>query len=380
MKTKFHECAAYAAAAAVFSVIIFFYSESVAPMEYLGVPTYAEQVVYSGGPETSAQAFALADVYSGEILHSRNADTRLPMASTTKIMTAVVILENMNIEAEVKIPHEAVGTEGSSIYLADGEVLTVNELLYGLMLESGNDAAEALAIACAGSIEKFADMMNQKARELELTDTHFDNPHGLSSETHYTTAGELAQIAAYAMRNGEFRKIVATEKYIIPERENCRARYFSNHNKLLCRLDICDGVKTGYTAASGRCLVTSADAGEGRFVAVTLNDRNDWNDHKAMLTFATENYKSVKVASAGELKYSFTTTGFPKYDIAVENAHDIYVTLPKNYDGNALIQAEIYPRSNVVGSLAGNVFVKAGELEKSFELVITSCTDAGIGT
>ncbi|MBR5528265.1 MAG: D-alanyl-D-alanine carboxypeptidase [Clostridia bacterium] len=383
MKTKAHEYAICAAAASVFSVIIYFYSALSAVPQVMSVPASAvSDVAVTDCPKTSAQAFALADVYSGEILHSLNGNSRLPMASTTKIMTALLIIENMDGEEQVKISREAVGVEGSSVYLAEGEVLTINELLYGLLLESGNDAATALAIACAGDTASFADMMNARAKEMGLCNTHFDNPHGLSSQGHYTTACELAKITAVAMRNERFREIVSTQKYNIAERENCRARYFSNHNRLLGNIIsgdyMCNGVKTGYTEASGRCLVTSAGGECGRFVAVTLNDRNDWKDHSALLSFAFDNYKSVKIAKSGELSYSFKTLGVPTYHAELQNTEDIYITLPKDYDGEISVSAQMTRKSAENGATAGYMCVKAGDIERIFELNVTESRDVKV--
>lgn len=201
------------------------------------------------------------------------------MASTTKIMTAIVAIENMPTDYIVTVPKEAVNIEGSSIYLYEGEKITCLDLLYGLMLESGNDAAAAIAIAVGGTMERFVMLMNEKARELGLKNTHFANPHGLSCEDHYTSAADLARITDYALGNQLFAEIVSTKRYTACE----GSRYYVNHNRLLFSYDGMIGVKTGYTIASGRCLVTAARRNGRTLIAVTLNDYYCSADHARML-------------------------------------------------------------------------------------------------
>lgn len=388
--SKFNEIVKYIAATTVFSVLLFFYSDYAAHKnrfdpENLSAANntvfYTEVSADQNSvpvPETSAYACALIDANSGSLIFSKEADTRLPMASTTKIMTAIIAIENSDLEKQVEVTAESAGIEGSSIYLAQGEILTMRELLYGLMLESGNDAATAIAISISGSTDKFTELMNLKAAELGLVNTHFDNPHGLSSDTHYTTAAELAKITAYALKNDIFRQIVATDKYVIAERDNCRARYFSNHNKLLRRLDICDGVKTGYTLSSGRCLVTSASTDSGRFIAVTLNDRNDWKDHEAMLNFAVDNFESIKIAEKGELKYSVPSSGFLSQNFIVSNDDDIYITVPKNSCDMISISVQINKYYDIEGQKAGSVIINTGDKTVEYTLTVKKVTDKKI--
>ncbi len=229
--------------------------------------------------QNSAQAAILLDATEGRVLFSQNADQRLPMASTTKIMTAIVAIENMPTDYIVTVPKEAVNIEGSSIYLYEGEKITCLDLLYGLMLESGNDAAAAIAIAVGGTMERFVMLMNEKARELGLKNTHFANPHGLSNDDHYTSAADLAKLTDYALGDELFAKIVSTKRYTA-----CNgARYYVNHNRLLFSYDGMIGVKTGYTIASGRCLVTAARRNGRTLIAVTLNDYYGSTDHVRML-------------------------------------------------------------------------------------------------
>ncbi|MBE6622870.1 MAG: D-alanyl-D-alanine carboxypeptidase [Ruminococcaceae bacterium] len=327
-------------AAAIFSILIFsYYRDSLELPE--SFPAISETPFYKNLQEidTSAVSAIVCDANSGEIIYSENPNEKLPMASTTKIMTALVVLENTSLDETVTISEQSVGIEGSSIYLSKGETLTVEELLYGLLLESGNDAAHALALYTGKSIDGFCLLMNEKAKALGLSSTNFENPHGLSSENHYTTARELAVITSNAMKNDTFRKIVSTTKYYIKGREGCRERYFSNHNRLLKTLHDCVGVKTGYTKNSGRCLVSATNKDDSTFITVTLNDRNDFNDHKTLHTYAHNNFKTVLIAKKEELRYSIG------HD-TVFNNEDIYITVKKDYEGPFSMQVDIDKNGN----------------------------------
>ena len=243
----------------------------------------------------SAECAIVMDAATGRVLYERKADQRSLIASTTKIMTALVVCEQCNVLDRVRIPKEAVGIEGSSMYLREGEILTVQELLYGLMLHSGNDAAVALAIYCGGTVEGFAELMNDKARQLGLGDTHFENPHGLDSPEHYSTARDLAVLAAYAMENPIFAKTVSAKTVKTGQRQ------LTNHNKLLWRVDGADGVKTGFTKKAGRILVSSAVRDGRRLVCVTINAPDDWNDHADLLDDGFARYHIQTLVHAGDL-------------------------------------------------------------------------------
>ena len=242
----------------------------------------------------SARCAVLLDCTADRVLYQRQVDERSLIASTTKIMTALIICEQCNVLDRVKIPKEAVGVEGSSMYLLEGEILTIQELLYGMMLCSGNDAATALAIYCAGSVEAFAQMMNDKARSLGLLNTHFENPHGLDGVAHYSTARDLGRLAAYAMDNPVFAQIVSTKSVKIGDRQ------LRNHNKLLWQVEGADGVKTGYTKAAGRILVSSATREGRRLVAVTIAAPDDWQDHTTLLEQGFEDYRVETIIRKGE--------------------------------------------------------------------------------
>ena len=247
----------------------------------------------------SARSAVLIDSDSLRVLYEKNARIRMPMASTTKIMTAVVALECCDPRESVKIPSDAVGVEGSSVYLSEGEELTLGELLYALLLASANDAAEAIAIHVSGSVEEFVGVMNDTAKKLGLEDTSFENPHGLHSENHYTTAYDLACLTAYAFRNEEFCEMVSTYKYNVKSADGT-VRYLVNHNKLLKSYAGCIGVKTGFTKTSGRCLVSAARRNGLTLIAVTLSAPDDWNDHRTMLDYGFKNYESVILCEKGE--------------------------------------------------------------------------------
>jgi D-alanyl-D-alanine carboxypeptidase len=214
------------------------------------------------------------------------------MASTTKIMTAAVVLSSLSVDTVVSVPPEAVGVEGTSAYLKEGERLTVLDLLYALLLGSANDAAVTLAVATDGSVSAFAAHMNEVARELGLTQTNFENPHGLPDESHKTTAYELALITAYALRMPRFAEIVGTKRYRF--RSSLREHTLTNHNRLLSFSEEAIGVKTGFTKKSGRCLVGAVRRDGTTLVSVTLSAPDDWRDHMTLWD------------------YGFTLLGIPK--------------------------------------------------------------------
>lgn len=243
----------------------------------------------------SASSAVLYDPLTQTVITDVQGDVQRGMASTTKIMTALVALELYEPEQVVEIQPEWCGAEGSSMYLRAGEKLTVSDLLYGLMLSSGNDAAVALSCIYSGDSSDFVGIMNQKAQELGLSSTHFDNPNGLDGETHYSTARDMAVLTAAAMENEDFRAIVSTQSIQIGE------RYLTNHNKLLSMFDGAEGVKTGFTKKCGRCLVSSASRMGRRLIAVTLNAPDDWNDHISLLNTGFARFEERTVLSAGEI-------------------------------------------------------------------------------
>ena len=248
----------------------------------------------------SAQSAIVMDANSGRVLFSHNAHQKMGMASTTKIMTAITALDNADINSTATVSPNAYGVEGSSMYLVLDEKLTLEELLWGLMLVSGNDAATAVAEHVSGSVEKFAGLMNSTAHKIGATDSSFTNPHGLSDENHYTTATDLAKITAYALQNPKFLEIVSTRTKSIPWKDHDYNRHLVNHNKFLTMYDGCIGVKTGFTKATGRCLVTAVEKNGMRLICVTLNAPDDWKDHKTLYDNAFSEYTPHLLKTAGE--------------------------------------------------------------------------------
>ncbi len=249
---------------------------------------------------TAARACIIIDEKSGRALLSHNAETPLPMASTTKVMTALLALELGDPDAPVTCSRNAFGVPGTSIYLAEGETLTLREMLYGLMMASGNDAATAIAEHIGGTVEEFCAMMTARAAELGCQSTVFLTPHGLPCEGHYTTAHDLALIAREAMQHELFREIVGTSRATIPWEGRTYDRVLNNKNRLLTAYEGATGIKTGYTKKAGRCLVFGAERDGMRIIGVVLNCW-DWFDEAArLMDLAFERYESVTMLHAGE--------------------------------------------------------------------------------
>ena len=267
---------------------------------YVGAPAAAEAYSVSRGE-------AVVEVTSGRLLFAENENRELPPASTTKILTALIIIEDCDPDTIIEVPKKAAGTEGSSVYLAAGEKLTVRDLLYGLMLRSGNDCAVTLAIYHSGNVENFAECMNERAASLGATHSHFVNPHGLPAEGHYTTARDLATIAAAALRNKMFSEIVGTEKYTVPDGGCGYARTWQNKNKMLYNYEGADGVKTGYTREAGRCLVTSATRGGMRLVSAVLNSPSMYERSGEILDLCFAKYSMKQVYCAPNTEYELPT-------------------------------------------------------------------------
>ena len=280
-------------------------------------------------PSVSAHSAILIEADSGKVIFEKNADERRHMASTTKIMTALVAIENADVGKTVSVSADAIGIEGSSVYLYEDEKLTLEDLLYAMLLESANDAAAAIAIEVGGSIEGFADMMNKKAAELGLKNTHFENPHGLDGESHYTTARELAIIAREAMSNNDLRSIVSTHKKTIPLNESEGVRLLINHNKMLKGYEGAIGVKTGFTKKSGRCLVSAAERDGVELICVTLNAPDDWRDHTALLDYGFSLFESRTLCEKDDFRYIQPVIGGAEEYVLLSISDDVKVTVPK---------------------------------------------------
>ncbi|MBQ6907936.1 MAG: D-alanyl-D-alanine carboxypeptidase, partial [Clostridia bacterium] len=275
----------------------------------------------------SARSSIAIDGESGRIFYANNINEKMGMASTTKIMTAIIALEQANLEDIVTVSENAANTEGSSMYLVSGEKIKMENLIYGLMLNSGNDAATAIAEHISKNTDNFAVLMNNKSREIGLKNTSFSNPHGLDNENHYSTAYDMAMLARYAMQNEKFREIVSTKVKTIEEYDNNNFKYLTNHNKLLKIYKYCSGIKTGFTKKCGRCLVSSAEKDGVKCIVVTLNDPDDWNDHINLYENVFSNYKSYKLADKNSFICSVNVKDSPENIIKLYSADDIFISL-----------------------------------------------------
>ncbi|WP_242847972.1 D-alanyl-D-alanine carboxypeptidase family protein [Inediibacterium massiliense] len=282
----------------------------------------------------SASSAIVMDVKSGRVLYQKNIYAKKPMASTTKIMTALLGIEKVKLDQKVKISKKAVGVEGSSIYLGYDERVKMKDLLYGLMLRSGNDAATAIAIEVAGSVEKFAELMNQKAKEIGAKNTNFVNPHGLHDENHYTTAYDLALISREALRNKHFKEIVKTKLWIA-DREGYK--HFYNKNKTLSQYKGGDGVKTGYTRAAGRCLVTSATRGGMQLVCVVLNDYNWFEDSYSLLDEAFDHYEPFRMIKKDGVVKTISIENGKKKNTKIVGKEEVILPLTKEEQNQTMM-------------------------------------------
>lgn len=280
----------------------------------------------------SGESYVIIEENSGRILYEKNGYRKMPMASTTKIMTALVALEYGDPTKLVNIDSESVGVEGSSIYLKEGESMTLEDLLYGLMLRSGNDAAVAISKHVGSNSENFVNLMNTKAKEIGTINTHFTNPNGLHNEDHYSTAYDLAIITREAFKHDLFEKIVGSKSYKSTRDEN---NLYYNKNKTIFEYDGGDGVKTGYTTNSGRCLVSSAHRNNMRLIAVVLNGYDWFNDNYKLLDYGFENFKpfiiydkmqymkSIKLENGKKDKLNLVTEKEFIYPLSEDESKDV---------------------------------------------------------
>lgn len=284
-------------------------------------------------PGVSAENAVLIEQSTGRILFEKAAHEKQSIASITKIMTAIIAIESRKMDERATASREAVYTEGSSIYLEEGEKMTIKDLVYGLMLRSGNDAAVTIAEHIGGSVEGFVYLMNEKADWLGMTNTNFENPHGLDSEKHYSSAYDMALLMRYAMDNDIFREISGTERY---KSEN-RTYYWQNKNKLLTKYyEYCTGGKTGYTKKTGRTLVTTAKKNGMELIAVTLNAPDDWNDHIHMYEYGFDQYDLKSLSEEGKkyfniLDWNTETAGYHREVIYPLTEEEVSLIKKKNF-------------------------------------------------
>lgn len=321
------------------STIVIFVSEK---QNYVILQTSKQNVANNEGnensnkidnPELNARIALIYDRASGRIIYEKNGNKQTPMASTTKILTSIVILENADLKETVAIGSKAAGTGGSRLGLKKNDKITVNDLLYGLMLRSGNDAAVALALHVGGSIEGFADMMNKKAEELGLTNSHFVVPHGLDNEGHYTTAYELAKMADYALNIPKFKEIVSSKSATIYI--NGYPKAINNTNNLLGSVSGVYGVKTGFTNGAGRCLVSSCKRGELDIITVVIgaNTNNQRTaDTKELIEYAFNNFSLINIEEIIQDKFEQwknINEGRIYVNKGIENGIKLYLEKPK---------------------------------------------------
>ena len=308
-------------------------------------------------PAVSAASAVLLDAESGRILYARNENEKRAIASITKLMTALVAAEYLDdLSQTITVRKEWTGIEGTSLYLKAGEEISLETLLYGLLLHSGNDAAVALAAHCAGDVETFVGWMNQRARDLGMTGTHFSDPSGLGDEGHYSTALDMARLGAACLKNPVVAKIVATKSIVL------EGRSFTNHNKLLWQYEGCTGMKTGYTRQAGRTLVSSAERDGQKLVCVTLSDGNDWADHKALLDYGFETYPRKVLAEEGGTLRRMTVEESLLRQVPVVARDTVAYPLKEGEQVTAKIQLPKTARAPVTqGEIAGTVTFYKGE-------------------
>ena len=289
------------------------------------------------GIETSARSAILMDMDSNRILYEKNIHEKRSVASISKIMTAVVAIESGKIDDKVVIGTEIKSAYGSGIYIQIGEEMTLRDLLYGLMLRSGNDAALAISNYVGGNVENFVALMNEKAKELKMTNTIFNNPSGLDEdEGNYSTAYDMALLTSYAMKLDDYRSITSTKKYNLSTNKNTYS--WINKNKLLSTYKYSTGGKTGFTEIAKRTLVSTATKDNTNLVVVTLNDGNDWNDHKNLFEYGFSNYTNLKILSAGDIKI-YNEEYYNNYNLYIKN--DYYYLLSNSESDNLIFKYKL---------------------------------------
>ena len=333
--------------------------------------TYKSKKSQSFTTKISAEASALYEPTNNIFIYEKNGDQRMPMASTTKIMTAIVVAKNCDMDEVVIIGPESIGIEGSSAYLREGDHYTVRELLYALLLQSANDAATALAYYTAGGILEFSALMNEEAVSLGLQNTHFTNPHGLDDDEHYTTAKDLAIIGARLMESDILRGIASTYKKTFTYGE--RTRTYINHNKLLRLYDGGVGIKTGFTKRSGRCLVGAAERYGLTFISVTLDAPSDWSDHTALLDFAFEKFEKIDLCLEGDLTREIVVINGSSPYLTVSARENLQVIKEKcESDIAEYISLPSYVIAPIKkGEAIGKAVYKVGEKTYKVDLIAT---------
>lgn len=331
--------------------------------------------------ETSATSAILMDMDSGRILYGKNINNVRSVASISKIMTGILAIESDKLDEEVVIGDEIDGSYGSGIYIKKGEKMTIRDLTYGLMLRSGNDASLAIAHHTSGSIDKFVKLMNQKAKQLNMRNTTFNNPNGLDEDKgNYSTAYDMALLTSYAMKNDDYREIVKTKKYTL--KTNLNVYSWTNKNKLLRTYKYTTGGKTGFTVKARRTLVSTASLNNLNLVAVTLNDGNDFKDHIDLFNYAFDNYKSYLILKKGNITipgenyykgYSFYIKKEYRYPLSKEERDSIIIKYElekiRNIKNNIKVGiVKVYLGDEQLYS--EDIYIKKKEAKKSFWTLI----------
>lgn len=306
-------------------------------------PSYCTEAAPQSPPGISAQTAILIEANSGETLYEKNPDQKSYPASITKIMTALLAIENGDLDKKVKVSKNAAGVEGSSIYLEAGEKIKLRDLVYGLMLRSGNDAAIAISEAIGGSKENFVLMMNKKARELGACNTHFANPNGLHDPDHYTTARDMALISMAAMKNPEFKKVAATKSWITDRGEG-KYNYFYNKNKVVYQYEGGTGIKIGYTKAAGRTLVASSERNGMELICVVMNAPDWFQDTYRLMDYAYSQYESTKVAQGQMPIKAVRVTGGTRSFAMIGPKEDILCPIKKGRESQISIMYDLPER------------------------------------
>lgn len=306
----------------------------------------------------SASSAVLLNAQTGEIVYEKNCHEKRGIASTTKIMTSVLLLENLDLSDEIKVKGEDVKIEGTSIGLKADDVVTVEVLLKGMLLESGNDAANVTATAVSGTIDAFSVLMNEKAKSIGMKNTSFKNPSGLTEEGHFSTAYDMALLARYALSNPEFKIICSLKQARVSYGNPPYERTFTNHNKLLDSCEGVFGVKTGFTKASGRCLVSACERNGLTLIAVTLKAPDDWNDHKKLYDFGFEKSakRNVQFDDSG---IKVNVVGSNKQHVKVELLSELSFFSAKEIETKTIVYCEQFLYADIkCGDVVGKVEVR----------------------
>lgn len=358
----------------------FILSAAAASLMFLSAAGHADVSAVSI-PDVSAKAAVLIDAQSGTVIAGKNENSTLPMASTTKIMSSLLLIESGDLDSEFRVDNDAIMVEGSSMGLRENDIVTKRALCYGMLLPSGNDAANETAVLLAGSAENFAEMMNARAGKIGLKNTHFVTPSGLHDKDHYSTAYDMAMLTREALKNEIFREICGTKQIKLKFGDPPYERWLTNTNKLLSLYDGCIGVKTGFTDEAGRCLVSAAEKNGVTLICVTLNASDDWNDHMKLYEYGFSAAKSCKAECDFSDLYVNVAGG------STEKVHIVPMEIPEYTVING-VKPEISYKTDIAdfiyapvekGDKAGTVsFYADGELIGTTDLISSETCDAVI--